>query len=127
MDYYVYSKLVGDQCYTLYKPLEKGSRAPLSQRRYKVFIKGGANVAKGRTPEIITPMGVRTKITEEEFDALKKCKVFRIHLENKHIIVDQVKANPDKVAKNELEPDVSRPRVPEDFKEGARPEGSKKK
>lgn len=128
MTYYVYSTLSSHQIYTNYQPVEEGNRDPFPKKVHSVTIKGQAGLAKGRAPEIITPRGVRTEITDDDYEALKQNPIFKIHFDNKHVSVEQIKANANKVADNELEPDVSRPRVPEDFKKGgARPEGTKSK
>lgn len=108
---YVYSTLSNDQCYTKYRTGENDIPVVESQ----ILIKGGTNVAQGQETRLFTPMGVATKVTEEELAILKDNPVFRQHEANGFIKYDSRNVNPEKIAATMVTRDKSAPMVPEDF------------
>ncbi len=82
----------------------------------EVLIKGGAHVVQ-KKGELITPMGVRTLVTDEQLEILQQNEVFKIHTENGFLTVDNQKRNPDNVAKNMNAKDPSRPKTGKDLKD----------
>ena len=102
MTQYVYSTLTCDQRYTAWEkgggdiPVEAGS----------VLIKGGSNVADAR---VITRIGVRTEVTDEEYALLLENEVFKLHFDNGFITVEEKKVDPEVVAADLVSRDASAP------------------
>ncbi len=127
-DLYVYSALANNQFYNFYDYKVPEGTPPKSIREKGVLVLGGANV---NNKHLVTPKGVATRITPEEYEVLKQNYVFNLHVKNGHVLVDQspVAQNADDVAVN-LEKDASAQKTPEDFKElannsnAAEPEGT---
>lgn len=109
---FIYSTLSNDNAYTLYKPPVGEGGLPIPTG--SVLVKGGAGVANDR---VITPRGIVTEVTDEEFDLLKQCVVFQRHVKNGYIKVDASKTDPEDVAADMTGRDVSAPLVPQDFSE----------
>lgn len=107
---YVLSKLANDQCYTKYvKGADNFNQAVAS-----VTIKGGAGVANKKT--LMTPQGVVTKITDEQYELLKENKEFQNHLERGFLNVFAI--NPDVEKKSEkMSKDKSSQLTSKDFEE----------
>lgn len=97
MPIYVYSTLSNDQNYAL----EAGGT---------VFIAGKANIM---TRQMYTPRGRVTDITDEQYVLLRKNHVFQLHEKNGFIAVEEIKADPEKVATNMEASDLSAPDTPE--------------
>ena len=119
---YVYSTLSSDQVYTLYHTEE--GRIP--KIVYKVHVKGGANVA---SKQLVTPLGVATRITEKQKELLLENRVFKIHVENGFVCLrDDVKeVDIEKIIAEGMETrDASAPLVDADFEEGSAPSKGKK-
>jgi hypothetical protein len=115
MTYYVYSKLACHQKYVTYfegKPTDAINRVEKS-----VTVRGQAGMCKSTDPDVITPAGVRTQITDEEYGLLKNNWLFNLHRTNGHVTVEEVKVNPNKVAKDLAPDEGSRPRVESDLKD----------
>lgn len=77
--FYVFSTLPASQAYTSHK---QGGDIMIPDR--SVVIKGGANVADKRYE---TAPGVMTEVSEDDFEFLKKNKVFQRHVDRKFIFV----------------------------------------
>lgn len=92
MDYYVYSTLSNDNRYG------------------EVLINGKANVAN---KNVITPLGVATRITSVQLDECKSFPVFKLHMDNGFITVEKYKEDADLVAANMTGRDASAPETPE--------------
>lgn len=107
---YVFSTLSTDQDYTLWA--KGGSDLPVSMGH--VLIKGGANVAR---KDLVTPYGVVTEVTEEQLKLLMSDDVFNRHKQRGFIRVEEVSADPEKVAADMEGRDKSAPIVPNDFNE----------
>lgn len=112
MRYYVYSTMAAGIDFAFYNKDANG--VPVMSR--KITVKGGHGIA-GKTGEginIITPQGVRTEITEDEYAMLKTNEVFNNHLKSGCMTVETTKINPEKVARD-MGLDTSRPKAPGDF------------
>lgn len=111
---YVYTTLASPHAYTFYKP-GPGGRPIIS---HSVHIKGGGGVAElsGSGRNIITPLGVRTEVNDDDFAMLMTHPVFKRHLSRGHITVDERKTNANSVARNHLKKDTSAPKTPDDYK-----------
>lgn len=116
---YVYSTLATDTAYTEWR--EGGADLPVPGRA--IVIKGGTGVAN---KNFITPMGVVTKITEEELSVLKENKVFQMHEQNGFIRYSYAQTDPEKVATKDMATrDNSAPIVPQDYSEDPESPGAK--
>jgi hypothetical protein len=91
-DYYVYSTLSNDNRYG------------------EVLISGKANVAN---KNLITPLGVMTRITSAQLEECDSFPVFQLHKENGFITVEKYKEDPDLVASDMTGRDNSAPETPE--------------
>ncbi|MBP3933130.1 MAG: hypothetical protein J6D44_04575 [Pseudomonas sp.] len=91
-DYYVYSTLSNDNNYG------------------GVFIAGKANVAN---KNIVTPLGMATKVDDSALSVLESSHVFRLHKENGFITVEKYKEDADLVASDMTGRDASAPETPE--------------
>ena len=91
-DYYVYSTLSNDNRYG------------------DVLINGKANVAN---KNVITPLGVVTRITSAQLDECKSYPVFQLHLDNGYLTVEKHKEDADLVASDMTGRDASAPETPE--------------
>lgn len=112
---YVYSTATNDGYYCDYE--EGGADLPTLKR--KILIKGGANRGgKG----LITPLGVGTRVTDEELEFLEKHEAFNRHKKRGFLTVVKAKKAPDadKVAKDMTEKDASAPLTADDYKRGGR-------
>lgn len=118
-NYYVYSTLAADTAYTEW--VEGGGEIRTPGRT--VTIKGGTGVAN---KNFITPMGVVTKVTEEELELLKANPVFRKHEDGGFIRYSSANVDPEKVATKDMETrDNSAPIVPEDYSDDENAPGVK--
>lgn len=77
-----------------------------------IRISGKANVANTK---IITPSGIATKVTAEDFAALKGNHVFALHMENGFITVSEGKGDAEKVAADMTTRDKSAPDTENDM------------
>lgn len=75
-----------------------------------IRVNGQANIANRN---FITPRGVATKVTDEQFAELKKNHVFQLHMENGFISAERHREDADKVASNMTGRDKSAPDTPE--------------
>ena len=89
---YIYSTLAADVVYTTLAG--------------DILIHGGANVPD---QHLLTPYGKMTKISDDEYAALKDNHVFQLHVENGHIRADKHKEDPDKIAADMTGRDESAP------------------
>ena len=110
MSKYIFSTLANDNEYTGY---EKGG-GDLPRVSRKVLIKGGAGVA-GRDQRMLTPRGVVTEVTDDEYAFLKTNTVFERHVKNGFIKVEDRAADPEKIAADMTGRDASAPLVDADF------------
>lgn len=111
MAWHIYSTLTSANQYVTWAPT---SPDQLPKALKRITIAGGANVAN---KHLVTPRGVVTTVTDEDYAHLVANPHFQEHLKNKFIYCDQIKANANKVADQNLEPkDDSAPKTPNDFK-----------
>ena len=109
----VFCTLSNDTAYTDYV---QESANGASTVKSQILIKGGANVADNR---IVTPRGVHTMITDEEYAILKNNSSFKRHIEGGFITVKENgkkydKMDADDVAKDMTERDLSAPLTAEE-------------
>lgn len=107
---YIFSTLGQDTTYTVYVP--GGDNKPVIHQR--VLIRGGAGVIVVKTRE--TPIGIRTQITDEQYEAIKKDKTFQKHVKNGFIVVTPSKEKVSKVVKDMKDRDGSAQKTPADIK-----------
>lgn len=115
---FVFSTLANDNTYTNYA---KERVNDLPQMTERVLIKGKAGIA---TKNLVTPLGVMTKVSDEELAILERNLTFQQHQKNGFITVKKDKADPEKVASEMQTRDNSGPRVPQDYEnkeDGAKP------
>lgn len=113
---FVFSTLANDQQYVHYTA---GPDLPLEISR--TFIKGGTGVANDR---LITPIGVMTEVSVEDYELLQKNPEFNAHTERGFITVREGKADPEQVASDMETQDNSAPLTPSDFKDDEPKTGS---
>jgi rRNA maturation endonuclease Nob1 len=106
---YIYSTLSCNQLYTKYAPAPEGG---VSRVDKTVLINGGANVAN---KNIITPRGVVTEISEEEYNLIKDNALFKTHIDNGYITVEAKSADVDKVVVNMESRSQDAPLTPQDY------------
>lgn len=125
MTYYIYSTLSTDMKYAEYRDPVAGETVAIISR--SVFIAGKANVAD---KHFVTPRGVMTKITDDEFAMLSKMPLFNLHKDNGYISFEKKSTDVDKVVVNMKPRDVSAPITPEFYKNApdqiARPDAKTK-
>lgn len=109
MTHYCYSTLTNDHRYTNYKP--SAPTASHNEIESEVLVMGGANRT---TAQLVTPLGVRTEIDDEQYEALKKNLVFQSHLKTGLVVVRPDKVDPEvAVAADMTQRDNSAPLTPE--------------
>lgn len=111
---YAYSTLSSSVEYTTY---EQGG-ADIKIAGHKVVIAGGAGMA---TKHLQTPRGVATQISEFDLQHLKENELFKLHVKNGHIKIEERKADVDEVVADMTGRDPSSPIVPQDFAEDKAP------
>ena len=117
---HIYSKLANSQKYTIYSPpTDNANDVPRVER--EILIKGGAGLA---TKHLITPNGVHTAITNEDYALLKEVHLFKVHEQKGFIHVENKQFDIDKVVSDMGDAqDPSAPLTPTDFESG---DGDKK-
>jgi len=109
MSHYVYSTLSSPVSYATYKTDTKD--IPVIEKN--ILIKGGTGVSD---KNFVTPKGVVTEVTSEELEHLKSNEVFKLHMQNGFITVEEKKQKPvEKVVVNMKDADKSSPIRPQDF------------
>lgn len=111
MGKYIFSTLTASQKYPLW------ARTPgrdIPHMVSYVLIHGGANLP---SKVLVTPRGVMTPVSDEQYKCLTRCSGFQNHLKNGYLKVEDQPFNPDIVAENMKSKDSSAPMVPEDFEE----------
>lgn len=106
--YFVYSTLASDNVYDAFQA--GGGDMPVPAEG--VLIKGGSGVMGGN---LITPRGVMTTITAEQFSRLQGDHVFKLHRDNGFITVEEHSAPAEAVAANLNPADPSRQLEPGDL------------
>ena len=108
MSKYVYSTLTNSYEYRLWTRPSDVNMGP--EVISKVFINGGANNADKKQN---TPLGVRTEITDAQYEELQQNTTFKRHVQRGFIVVKDSKDDPDRVAQKNMEArDHSAPYTP---------------
>lgn len=105
---YVFSTLSTPMAYTKFST--GGNDLPRPERT--VSIMGGANVAD---KNFVTPKGVMTAITEEEYEFLQHNNLFKKHVENGFIVVEKSEHKVDDVVADMVARSPDAPMVPDDY------------
>lgn len=79
---YVYSTLTCDNAYTIYEKTTGGLTIPKAE----IVINGGTGLAN---KHLITPLGMVTKVSDEELSMLKESPVFIEHVKNGFLVVQE--------------------------------------
>lgn len=106
---HVYSTLSCSQRYVKYAPAVEGN---LPREERAILINGGANIA-GK--HFLTPKGVHTSITEQDYELLKENELFKTHISNGFITVEKSEANIEKVVSNMESRSQDAPVTPQDY------------
>jgi hypothetical protein len=106
---YIYSTLTNDYSYTNWTRPTDPNKYP--EIIAQVLVKGGANRA---TDKLITPLGVRTEVTDQQLEQLEVNTTFKRHKDQGLIVVMTDKEDPDDIAKMMTAKDPSAPITPND-------------
>lgn len=109
MTKYITSRMAANVNYAVYTKAANG----LNKVQQIITIKGGADVADKMT--LVTPEGIVTPISDDEFDKLQDSPVFRRHVERGMIKVSANERNAEK-SSPELTKDASAQLTPKDYK-----------
>lgn len=107
--FYIYTTLTNDHAYTNWtKPTDPKMRPQIAEQ---VLIKGGVNLPN---EHLITPLGMRTAVTDKQMEALNRNKKFLQHKERGFIVIKTDADDPEKVARRHMEKrDNSAPLTPQ--------------
>lgn len=108
---YIISRLAAGVDYAFYEKTPNGTNKVVKT----ISINGGSDVIDKKT--LITPLGVVTEINKAELDELMQHPVFKTHLENGYISINENEKNIEKNAEK-LEKDKSSQIVEEDYEKG---------
>lgn len=115
MPKFIFSTMTGGVEYAQY---DMGNENSLPRRIASVEIAGGANVP---SRQLVTPRGVMTKVSDEEYKILLDVPVFQTHVNGGYIIVEDAPHAVEEVVKDMKPKDGSAPKTPSDFEEGKEP------
>lgn len=108
---YIYSTMTCGTTFAVYAP--KTDLNALSRVVKRIDIKGGHGL---KNPQAIdTPIGVVTKVTDEELELLEQMVAFRQQVESGFLVVDKKQGDPEKKAASMNPKDNSAPLTPKDF------------
>lgn len=107
---YVFSTLTAPVNYQTFE--KSGNDLPMVTG--SILINGGSNIPD---KNLVTPIGVMTRVTEEQFSLLAANPVFNKHMENGYISIQDKPADPEKVASDMNSRDESAPLRDADFDE----------
>jgi hypothetical protein len=86
----------------------------------KVLVRGGAGVAsQGNGPNIYTPQGVRTEVSDEDAEFLSNHGIFKLHQDGGHVKIESKALDADKVAQKMDTDTGGQPKTPADVKKEA--------
>jgi len=105
---HIYSTLSADTAYAIYVNNDVKS-LPVIER--SILIRGGANVSN---KHFVTPKGVVTQISPEDYQLLQADYHFCEHLKHGFISVEKSNVAIEKVVKNMTPKDEAAPKTPED-------------
>ncbi len=109
MPYYIYSTISNDVKYCIYSEKPEDLRKDLSVPIHEFLINGKANIAN---KHLITPRGVMTKISDDDFSILKENATFQRHVKNGFIAFEKKEFAIDRVIKDMKPKDNSAPITP---------------
>lgn len=115
---YVYSTATCSTAYVKYKPQSvSGDRGSTGHNQIvkKVVVNGGHGISN---KFMITPIGVVTKVSDEDLDFLLQDDSFQRHMKAGFVSYDKKRIEPEKKAENMALKDGSSPLTPKDFEEG---------
>lgn len=113
MTKYIMSKMTSNVNYTIYAKAPSG----LPVVKQIITVRGGADVIDKKT--LVTPEGVLTVISDDEYNKLQLNPIFRRHLERGMISVSSNESNAEKTSK-ELSKDSSAQLTPKDYKKSGK-------
>jgi hypothetical protein len=108
--FYVYCTGSAGIDFAVYTPNNANDPHRLPVVEKKIRIKGGANIA---TKNLVTPLGVRTEVSDEDMDILLQDFCFKRIVEAGFITYEKKKIDPDSVAKRMEARDKSAPITPD--------------
>lgn len=114
MSHYVYSTLTQSKKFTLWE----ASPNQMPIRVATVFIQGGANCPD---KQLVTPKGVMTKVSDEEYETLKKVHTFVSAVKSGYISVESKERKLEKVVRDMEPKDKHAPLTNDDFEQGKEP------
>jgi len=102
--YYVYSTLASDQNYAVWTKTPDG----LQVKTKDIFIKGGGQLPSSNGYDLVTPLGVVTRVNDDDIAELEANYTFQVHKKNGFIRIEQVREDVEKVVSNDMQlPDES--------------------
>jgi hypothetical protein len=107
---HVFSTLANPQKFVTYIPPAEVGMLPIVDK--EVLIRGGAGIA---SKHLLTPNGVHTAITQEEYDAIKDDYIFKAHVKNGYLRIESKEYDIDRMVSDMNPRDVSAPITPEDY------------
>lgn len=116
MSIYVTSTLSQDTAYAFFKKSIFPGEPPEIER--KILIKGGTGVI---SKNLVTPHGVVTKISDEEYSLLKENPVFQMHQKNGFVVAINSKPAKKSVVKDMENRDRGSQLIPSDLKKEGMP------
>lgn len=111
MTVFITSRLAGGVDYAFYEKAANGTNIVVDT----ISVKGGSDVNDKRT--LLTPIGVVTELTKDQLDKLMTHPVFKKHLENGYITINDNEKAAQK-AGEKLEVDKSAQLTPDDYVNG---------
>lgn len=111
MTVFITSRMAAGVEYAFYKKTANGANIVDKT----IIINGGSDVINKKT--LITPTGVVTEISKDDLDLLYTNPVFKKHLEEGYLTINDNEKAADK-AGDKLEKDKSSQIVPEDYENG---------
>lgn len=113
MTKYIMSKMTSNVNYTIYAKAPSG----LPVVKQIITVRGGADVIDKKT--LVTPEGVLTVISDDEYNKLYLNPIFRRHLERGMISVSSNETNAEKTSKT-LTKDTSAQLTPKDYRKNGK-------
>lgn len=113
-DVFIYSTMTCSTIFNIYKPKTDVNEMP--QVIHSIEIYGGHGMKMPKAFD--TPRGVVTRISEADYELLKKEVGFKQQVEAGFLSVDTVKVDPAKKVKDMAQKDGSAPLTPKDFEKG---------
>lgn len=110
-DHFVYSTLAASTAYVFWTESEGGQKV----EKHRITVKGGSGVAN---KNLITPIGVATRISEEDAKLLAEHPLFKRHQQKRFVRIEPIEKDPEKVVTSGglVTRDISSPLQPGDFK-----------